>query len=277
MRILFLPLFFTALLSAELINGVSVVVKGEAITLFDIKNEMRLSNVDERTATDMLIRKKLEETEIEERRISVSASDVFEDIKKVAAANNISVDELYKAVRDSNGLSSTEFKEKTKEKLLSQKLYSAIAYASMEAPSDDEAKEYYEMHKEEFMRPSGFKVTMYGASSRELLDKKISNPLFYSADIKKEERILAYDKISPELSKLLQNTKENGFTPVVSDAPGSYVAFFLKEVQNPQGVSFESAKNTIINMIMAQKREQVLGDYFAKVRNNADIKILRKL
>lgn len=274
---IFLSLFFSAMLSAELINGVSVVVKGEPITLYDIKEEMQISNVDADAATDILIRKKLEEAEIAERKISVSSSEVYDDIKKTAAANKMSIDELYEAVRNSNGLTSSEFKERTKEKLLSQKLYSAIAYSSIDTPNVDELKEYYKLHKEEFLRPSAFKVTIYSSKNKKILEKKRTVPMFHSDEIEMDEQLLEYERISPELARLLQNTQINTFTPVVSEQNGMYITFYLKEIKAPNSVEFESVKNQIANMIVSQKREQVLSDYFARLRNSADIKIIREL
>ncbi|TKI71000.1 peptidyl-prolyl cis-trans isomerase [Sulfurimonas crateris] len=272
-----LSLFIGAMLNAELINGVGVVVKGEPITLYDIKEEMKISRLDAQSATDSLIRKKLEEAEIEERKISVTSSEVYDDIKKTAMTNKMSIDELYEAVRNSNGLTSTEFKAKTKEKLLSQKLYSAIAYSSIDTPSEDELKEYYELHKDEFLRPSAFDVTIYSSKNRNALEKKTTIPMFHSDEIKMDEQILEYGRISPELSRLLENTQLNTFTPVVSEPNGMFVSFYLKEVKVPSSVEYEGVKNQIMNLIMSQKREQVLSDHFARLRNSADIKIIREL
>ena len=271
-----LSLFFGVMLNAELINGVSVVVKGEAITLFDIKEEMKVSRVDADTATDNLIRKKLEEAEIAERKISVTSTEVYDDIKKTAMTNKMSIDELYAAVRNSNGLTSAEFKERTEQKLLSQKLYSAIAYSSIDNPSEDELKEYYELHKEEFMRPSAFDVTIYSSKNKNALEKKTTIPMFHSDEISKDEQILEYTRISPELSRLLENTQINSFTPVISEPNGSFVSFYLKEIKTPSSVEYESVKNQIMNLIMSDKREQVLSDYFARLRNSTDIKIIRE-
>ena len=132
---IFLTLILVASLNAEIVNGVAIVVKGKAITLYDIKKEMQLSRIDEKEASDVLIRKKLEEVETDERKISVSSSEVYDDIKKTAARNNFSISEFYEAVRNSSGITSTELKVKIKEKLLSQKLYAAIAYTAVAQPT----------------------------------------------------------------------------------------------------------------------------------------------
>ncbi|ABB43427.1 hypothetical protein Suden_0146 [Sulfurimonas denitrificans DSM 1251] len=272
-----LVLFLGTMLSAEMINGISVVVKGEAITIYDIKDEMRLSKVNATTATDILIRKKLEAAEIQERKITVDSSEVYDDIKKVAASNKMSIDEFYDAVRDSNGLTSAEFKEKTREKILSQKLYSAIAYSSINMPDEDEMREYYELHKDEFSRPKAFSVIIYSSQNEEALRKKITTPMFVSDEIKAEERVLGYDKISPELAKMLESTQQKSFTPVIMDQKGSHMSFYLVESKMPQSSSYEDVQNQLSNAIMGQKREQVLSDYFARLRGNADIQIVREV
>lgn len=275
-KITLLSFLFASMLSAELINGVSAVVKGEPITLHDVKEEMRLSNTSAADARDILIRKKLEAAEIEERKISVSATDVYEEIKKMASSNKMSVDQLYESVRENNGLTSSAFKEKIKERLLSQKLYSAIAYASMEAPTEEAMKEYYELHKEEFARPKAFVVTIYSSPNEDALRKKLATPIFSSAEVKTEERTLPYDTISPELAQLLEKTEPKSFTPVIMDQKGAYMSFYLKEVKQASNSSYDEVKNQIGNAVMGAKREQVLSDYFARLRGNADIVLVRE-
>ena len=242
-----LPLIFSTFLYAEPLNGVSVMVKGDIITLYDVKEEMRLSGVNSAVATDNLIRKKLEAAEIQERKITVSSSEVYEDIKKVASANKMSVEDLYETARNSGGLSSTEFKEKTKEKLVSQKLYLAIAYSSVDMPKEDEIKEYYELYKEDFSRPSAFSVTIYGSQNRSSLEKKITTPMYNSNEVKITDQTLPYDKISPELAKILQNTK---------NAPLSLRSKVSTSSENVfETPWFDSVIIFYVNFIIALKRE----------------------
>jgi len=272
---IFLILLFGVVLNAELINGVAIVVKGEAITLHDLKKEMSVSKVDVGTAKDILIRKKLEEVEIRERRITIASSEVYEEIKEMAAKNNMNVSELYEAVRSSNGLSSSEFKQKTKERLLSKKLYSKIAYSSLKEPTDEEAKEYYELHKNNFSHPSAFNVVVYTSKDKKRLQEKINNPMFYAPDIKTKEESFKYDEISPELANFLQKAKLNTFTPIVPNGKGANMSFYIKEIKSVKEADFSTVKSQIMNMIMGDKREQVLSDYFARLKNNASIEIIR--
>ncbi len=272
---IFLILGLAAFLNAEVYDGVAIVVKDRAITLYEIKKEMKNSKVNAEKASDILIRKRLEEVETQERKITVNSSEVYDDIKKTAARNNYNISEFYEAVRESSGLSSTELKEKVKHKLLSQKLYSAIAYSSVSQPSEEQIEEYYEMHKENYKHPSAFTVIIYQAKEKARLQEKVNNPMFYSPDIQTNEQVLPYDRISPELASLLERTALNSFTAVIPDGKNGFMSFYVKEIESASEGGIQSVKNQIINSIMAEKREQVLGDYFARLRHNADINIIR--
>ena len=276
MNKIFLTLVFSLMLNAEMIDGVSIVVKGEAITLYELRQEMKFSNVGVDEASSILVRKKLEEAEIKERKISVSSSEVYDDIKMLAARNNMSVSDFYDAARNSNGMNSTELKEKIKEKLLSQKLYSAIAYSSVGEPTEEELKEYYELHKDSFAHPSGFEVVVYQSKDKDRLAEKLNNPMLNSPDILTTEQDLPYSKISPELANLLSRIQVGTFGPIIPDGKGGHMSFFMKKLKAMEQTGLHGAKDMISNMIREDKREQVLSDYFARLKSNADIEFIRK-
>ena len=271
--------FFIFLLAigvnAAMVDGVAVIVKGDAITLFDIKTEIQKAHIDAKKASALLIRKKLEELEIKERKITVTTGEVYDELKRTASRNGMTISEFYDAVRNSTGMSSTELKAKIKERLLSQKLYGAIAYSSIDQPSESEISDYYELHKDDFAHPSAFSVTIYGSQSKERLREKIDNPMFYSPQVQTNEQLLPYDRITPELASLLSKTPLNHFTAIIPDGKGGFMSFYIKEIKSAKESGLESVKNQIINLIMAKKREQVLGDYFARLRNNAKIETIR--
>ena len=272
---LFLTLLLVVTLNANIVDGVAIVVKGKAITLYDIKKEMELSKVDAQKASDILIRKSLEQSETKERKITVSSGEVYDDIKKTAARNNMSVSDFYEAVRNSSGMGSSDLKAKIKHKLLSQKLYSAIAYSAMSEPDEDDIQEYFELHKDDFAHPSAFTAVIYQSKDKSRLQEKIDNPMFYSPDIQSNEQVLPYDRISPELAKLLERTPLNSFTSIIPDGKGGHMSFYVKAIESAAEGGIESVRSQIITQIQAGKREQVLGDYFARLRHNAEIKMIR--
>lgn len=268
-------LLLVATLHAEMVDGIAMVVKGEPITLYDVKKEMKVSNIDAKRASEVLIRRALEKAEIEKRYISVSSSDVYADIRQSAARNNMSVNDFYKAIYNSNGLSSMDLQEKIKQKLLSQKLYKAISYSAMSEPTQTEIEEFYELHKDMFAHPSAFSVDVYKSQNKNRLQEKITNPMLYAPDIQTEKQTLPYNAIAPELAALLQNTPQGSFSKVVPDGQGFFLSFYVTKVHQEKNITLEKVKNQIINTIMAKKREAVLSDYFARLRQNADITILR--
>jgi len=274
---LLLVLLLSASVNAEVYDGVAIVVKDKAITLLDIENEMKVSHLDAEKAADTLIRKKLEALEIEERKITVASGEVYDDIKKMASRNNMSISDFYDAVRESNGMTSTQLKAKTKEKLLSQKLYSAIAYSSISEPTETEIEEYFEIHKDNYKHPAAFTVIIYDSKDKDRLQEKVDNPMFYSPEIVTNEQTLPYDRISPELATLLERTELNHFTAVIPNGKGGFMSFYMKEIESAKEGGLESVRNQLLNSIMAEKREQVLGDYFARLRHNADINVIRKV
>jgi len=264
-------------LSAKMVGGVAIVVKDKAITLYDIQKEMESSNVSKEMATNGLIRQKLEEAEIVDRKIKVTSGEVYDDIKLTAKRNNMSVNDFYEAALNSRGISSSDVKKKVKQKLQATKLYQAIAYSKISQPTDTQVKEYYELHKSNFEHPSSFNVVIYQSNNKGALEAKEQNPMFYSPEIQSNEQVLPYSRISPELAGLLSRTPVNSFSPIVPDGKGGYMSFYVKEVESAEEAGFEKMKGQITNAWMSEKRESVLSDYFARLRDNADIQVMRTL
>lgn len=270
-----LILILSSLLNAAVYDGVAIVVKDRAITLLDIKNKMQERHIDAKAASNLLIRQKLESIEREKRKITVTNSEVFDEIQKTAQRNHLSISEFYEAVRNANGLSSTELKEKIRQKLLTQKLYLAIAYTGVQKPSKEDIQEYYNLHKESFKHPASFKVIIYQSKDRSRIQEKVKNPMFYSPDIQQNEQELPYNRISPELAKLLSATKVDHFTPIVPDGKKGYMSFYIKSLKSAKEGGIDSVKEQIVNAIMRDQREAVLSNYFARLRQNTKIQTLR--
>jgi len=274
-KILFLCLFVLSL-SAQIVDGISVIVEDKIITLYDIKQEMQLAHLSKKEAIDVLIRKKLEEIEIKKRGITVTQDEVFAEIRRLAEANHMSLNQFYDLVREKNALTSQELQQKIKERLLSQKLYQSIAMAKLSEPSQTEIEEYYKLHKEEFSKPSFIDVTIYSANNQALLEQKRQNPMFYSPQIMQQEQRIDTARVNPQLVALLMQTKEGHFTQVVPNGQGGFLLFYVQKMGPSQEGSFENFIPQIKNAIMTQKRAEILDDYFAKLKDSADIKIIRE-
>lgn len=269
------PLLLSSLLYANTVGGIAILVQNEPITLFEIKEFMAQENLTQDQSVKQLIRQKLESIEVKERHITVSVEEVLAEIDVMAKQNNMNRNQFYMAMQQSRGISESELKKRVQESLLNKKLYNAIAFSKLSQPSKEEITEYYQLHKEKFARPKSFDVIIYQSVSPEKLQQKIANPMFYSPDVRSEEATLQYSAIDPNLANMLYQTKTNSFTQVIKNPQGGYMSFFIKEKSAAINDNFEAYANDVTAAIMAEKRNQILNDYFSRLKINADIQILR--
>ncbi|NOQ30032.1 MAG: peptidyl-prolyl cis-trans isomerase [Helicobacteraceae bacterium] len=272
---LFLTLLFTVTSYAQLVDGVAIVVENHPITLYEIEKETQRTNQTAQNVARTLIRKKLEEMVIRQRQIVVTRDEVNEDIRSIAQRNNITIMQLFESVESSQKLTTKEFKEKIKEKLLSQKLYQSISYSKMTPPTLTQKKEYYEIHSNEFSQPEEYEVIIYHSDSQEKLKEKTSNPMFFSPEVSSREMKIKYTQISPQLVDILNKTPEDSFSPIFPSPNGGFDSFYMKNKAEVTKATFEEADKKIENMIMAQKRADALDDFFERLRVNTQIKFLR--
>ncbi|MBE0498150.1 MAG: peptidyl-prolyl cis-trans isomerase [Campylobacterales bacterium] len=276
MKKLILLLLLTPLLFAEIINAIAVTVDNETITLYEIKQEQALSQLSIKETVDQLIRAKLEEIEAKKRQINVSNQEILDELKKMAEQNNMSLSQLYEAMSSSRHLSESQTKEKTKEKLLKQKLFDAIAMAKMDEPTDQEVEEYYHLHLKEYALPKSIDAVLYSSADQNLLREKIANPMMSFPGVSTENMTIELAKVNPRLAEILINTDSGSFTPVLPQMGGSgYISFYLLRKNETVSPELEQIKEQVEHKIMQDKREQILNEHFQRMRVNADIKVLR--
>jgi peptidyl-prolyl cis-trans isomerase SurA len=275
MRSLTLSALLATFLWSAPIGGVAVLVKNNPITLYEVQQEMKQSGTDAQTSSNALIRKKLEHLEAEEKKITVSSAEIQEELGRMATQNNLSVDQLINAMQSVRGLSEKDLKAKVEESIKGQKLYSAIAFSKMSQPSTDEENEYYQLHLDEFSLPDSFDVTTYIANSQEILSEKIADPMRNIQNIKTKEENIPYKGINPQLAQILNKIPNGNFGPILPDGKNGFISFYMRDKQNVITESLDSVRPQIDNLIMGEKRNQVLNDYFTRLRLSADIKILR--
>ena len=95
-----------------------------------------------------------------------------------------------------------------------------------------------------------------------------------SNEVTREPITLTIDKLQGQMQYLLNETKENTFTPVFT-ANKQYMALFIVKKQGSAPLSYESVKAKIFNDIMSTREKKYLKDHFEKQKLTADIKIVR--
>ena len=275
MRSLTLSTLLATFLWSAPIGGVAVLVKNSPITLYEVQQEMKQSGTNATQSSDTLIRKKLEQLEASEKKITVTSAEINEELGRMAAQNNLSMEQFLNAMQSVRGLSEKDLKAKIEESIKGQKLYSAIAFSKMAQPTPEEEAEYYQLHLDEFSRPENFEVTTYISASKEALSAKVADPMRHIEAIDSKDETIPFGKINPQLAQILNKTPNGSFTPILPNGKSSFMSFYVRDKQNVITENLESVRPQIANAIVGEKRTQVLNDYFTRLRLSADIKVLR--
>ncbi|MGZ5208236.1 MAG: peptidylprolyl isomerase [Sulfuricurvum sp.] len=267
-------LLLTSLWSAT-VGGVAVLVKDSPITLYEVQQEMKQSGTNAQKSADTLIRKKLEQLEATEKKITVSSAEVQEEMERMAKQNNLSMEKFLDAMQSSRSLSQRDLKSKIEESLRGQKLYNSIAFSKMAQPTAQEEAEYYQLHLDEFSRPERYDVTTYIATSAEALQAKIDDPMRNIASVTEKEEKIPSASINPQLAQILNKIEMGKFGPILPNGQNGFMSFYMKDKPNLITENLDTVRPQISNAIMGEKRNQVLNDYFTRLRLSADIKVVR--
>lgn len=267
-------LLFTFALSAP-IAGVSVLVKNSPITLYEVQQEMKASGMDATKSADTLIRKKLEQLEAAEKKITVTQSEIKEEMARMAKQNNLTVEQFLDAMKTARGISESDLKAKVEESIRGQKLYSAIAFSKMAQPTAEEEAEYYQLHLDEFSHPDRYDVTTYISNSAEALQAKIDDPMRNVEMVSSKDETIPSLNINPQLAQILNKIEVGKFGPIIPNGKNGFMSFYMRDKPNLVTENLDSVRPQIANAIMGEKRSSVLNDYFTRLRLSADIKVIR--
>jgi len=275
LRSLLLSSLLLASLWSAPIGGVAIMVKNSPITLYEVQQEMKQSKTSAQQSADTLIRKKLEQLEASEKKITVTAAEVQEELERMAKQNNLSLEKFLDAMQTARGISQSELKEKVEENIKGQKLYNTIAFSKMAQPTADEEAEYYQLHLDEFSQPERYDVTTYFAASAEALQVKIDDPMRNVESVASKDESIPSKAINPQLSQILNKIEVGKFGPILPNGKNGFMSFYMKDKPNLITENLDSVRPQISNAIMGEKRNQVLNDYFTRLRLSADIKVVR--
>jgi hypothetical protein len=145
----------------------------------------------------------------------------------------------------------------------------------MAQPTASEETEYYQLHLDEFSRPEHYEVTTYISSSHEALQTKLNDPMRNIESVNSKDEKIPGASINPQLAEILNKIEVGKFGPILPNGKESFMSFYMKDKPNLITENLDTVRPQIDNMIMGEKRNQVLNDYFTRLRLSADIKILR--
>lgn len=258
---------------AGLVNAIAVTVNDKPITLYDIDELMLKTNKSKDEVVRLLIDEKLYEDELENRKINVDIFDVNNYIEKLAAQNGMDIINFKSVIRQQYS-DYNSFVEQTKKRLQHQKLVASIVRGNIKFADESDLKIYYNSHKENYNIASKIEVVQYISKNKNSLLTTKANPLQIKSDVKVSNITLRQSNINTQLKYIINSTKVGDFTPVIT-ANNAYVMFYIKKKKDTTLQSFDEVKNQILNIIMKDREDKYLKEYFDKLKLIADIKIIR--
>jgi parvulin-like peptidyl-prolyl isomerase len=273
LKVFYLFLLFTAFIEARMVGGVALVVDGEPITTNEIKR-VQSSGVSKEDAIEILIRQKLEENAIKRAGIFINDLDIDNAITAIAQRNGMDV-ESFKRELAKQGIDYQTYRKKIAKDMMREKLYRKISQGRVKKPTEDELKSYYKRDKKRFIVPGSIEVTEYSSNDGKPLQLIQAAPLMRQEGVKTREIKIDPLKVNPKLVELLQKTKENSFTPIINTGKG-FVMFYVKKKNPPKTLPFDKVKKDIFAMMMKEREDAVLVEFFEKAKAEAYIKVVRK-
>ena len=271
---LFLSLLVSSGISlAAMVNGIAIIVNDEPITLYDIDKTMSVNNISKNEAVSYLIDKILYDQLVQENNITADVFDINDYTEKLASSNGMDV-YTFKSVVKQKYPDYEVFENEAKNAVIRQKLVQKIVKGQLTIATEEDMKLYYEKNKNQFLAASNYEVVQYASKDKAALISTIKNPLVISTEVTREPITLTIDKLQGQMQYLLNETKENTFTPIFT-ANKQYMALFIVKKQGSAPLSYESVKAKIFNDIMSTREKKYLKDHFEKQKLTADIKIVR--
>ncbi len=258
---------------AGIITGISVVINNQPITLFEIYKKAKQHNISQRESLDILIRQKLEESQIKRLRISADSFEVDRYIDNLASQNGLNQYQFLSMLKSKN-IDLDEHKKEIKIRIKRDKLYQQIFRDRLEAVKESELKKFYNKNSSEFKAAESFNLVVYTSHNSENLKAIHNNPLLLPAGITQENQKVTSDTLNKELKAILNKTEEGKFTQILN-IQNTPTMFFIKEKKGLTIIPFEDARDGIHRAISKKQESIAIRDYFEKLKSTATIRVVR--
>ncbi len=146
--------------AAEMVNRIVATVDGDPITFHEVRRygeERRAHGVGWEALLDAVVTDKILEKEIAARKIAVKKEDVDRYVADVMSRNNMT-DEQFATALKQQGMTVEQYRGRVKSEMEKTQLLGQEVRTDKPTISDDEVKEYYETHKNEWAQRSAVTV-----------------------------------------------------------------------------------------------------------------------
>lgn len=263
---------FSAILNANIIDGIAIKVDGNIITKYEITQLQKSQNLPKDKAIDALINEKLKENEIKRLGIKVDDERIDNEINSIAMANKITRAELESALQKQK-INLDTYKAELKEHIINRELMQRILQTNSALASESDLQAFYEKNKNDFKIPTKVKVTSYVSNSDVELQRFLQNPLLLNPSIQSKDEEIDIRTLPAQVMGIFLDTPIKNFTPVLNSG-STLIVFFIKEKDGWEVLPFESAKSMVMQKYSQTRESEILNEYFTKVKANANIETI---
>ncbi len=261
-------------LEDKVVGGISLLVNGSPITLYQIQEEQEKSKVSKAQARDRLIAERIKNQEIERLKIHVDDDKLDQEMAMMAQQQGMDLDH-FKQMLIAEGHYKL-YRDQLKEHLEMQELLRNILLTNVDTSSETKMREYYNKHKEQFSIPTEIETVRYTSTNQEDLERAMSNPNLEVPGVSKANEKIEMKTLNPQIAQVFISHEQGSFTPVMNGGGGQFITFYIKEKKGKNEVSFSQAKQFIAQKLVEESKDKILEEHFEKLRVKSRIVMIRE-
>ncbi len=258
----------------KVVGGISLLVNGSPITLYQIQEEQEKSKVSKAQARDRLIAERIKNQEIERLKIHVDDDKLDQEMAMMAQQQGMDLDH-FKQMLMAEGHYKL-YRDQLKEHLEMQELLRNILLTNVDTSSETKMREYYNKHKEQFSIPTEIETVRYTSTSQEDLERAMADPNLEIPGVSKANEKIEMKTLNPQIAQVFISHEQGSFTPVMNGGGGQFITFYIKEKKGKNEVSFSQAKQFIAQKLVEESKDKILEEHFEKLRVKSRIVMIRE-
>ncbi|GAA7376942.1 hypothetical protein HpCK89_10580 [Helicobacter pylori] len=258
----------------KVVGGISLLVNGSPITLYQIQEEQEKSKVSKAQARDRLIAERIKNQEIERLKIHVDDDKLDQEMAMMAQQQGMDLD-YFKQMLMAEGHYKL-YRDQLKEHLEMQELLRNILLTNVDTSSETKMREYYNKHKEQFSIPTEIETVRYTSTNQEDLERAMSNPNLEVPGVSKANEKIEMKTLNPQIAQVFISHEQGSFTPIMNGGGGQFITFYIKEKKGKNEVSFSQAKQFIAQKLVEESKDKILEEHFEKLRVKSRIVMIRE-
>jgi len=263
-------MILVTLTHAKMLDGIAVIVEGEAVTTAEIRAVSRQMRISKKEARELLILDRLQKSAMKD--IEIPAIDIDGKVAMIARQNNLTVRKMRRILK-SQGTRWGKFRLGIKESMQKEKFFQQYILPSMPSPSTHELKLLYKKNRNSFVAPSRVKLIEYSSRSNRNLNKFVLDKKMRKG-IRSKRVTKSTKSLNNDIFTAILHTPNGSFTKVFN-AGDRYIAYKVLSKTGKRKMPFKDSIGAVTTQWKQRQQDEAIRDYFSKKRSSANIKIIR--